>query len=62
MAQALDPDDFAEIVKHTWRILRQGGLSASDARSRMGTAEPFRARWEDASTVIESMKEGREEP
>ena len=62
MPQELDPEDFTEIVKHTWRVLRQGGLSASDTRSRMRTAEPFRGRWEDAVTVIESMKEGREEP
>ena len=63
MPQALDPDDFAEIVERTWRILRQGGLSMSDAESRMRTAEPFRTRWADAATVIESMEpEGREEP
>lgn len=62
MPQALDPDDFAEIVERTWRILRQLGLSTSDTRSRMRMAEPFRARWEDAATVIESMEAGREEP
>ena len=63
MPQALDPDDFAEIVERTWRILRQGGLSMSDTESRMRTAEPFRTRWADAATVIESMEpEGREEP
>ena len=63
MPQALDPHDFADIVEWTWRILRQGGLSASDAKSRMRTAEPFRTRWADAATVIESMEEeGREEP
>ena len=58
MPQALDPDDFAEIVEWTWRILRQGGLSTSDTPSpRMRTAEPFRTRWADAATVIESMEE-----
>ena len=62
MPQALDPDDFVEIVERTWRILRQGGLSMSDTLSRMRTAEPFRTRWEDAATVIEPMKmEGRED-
>ena len=60
MPQALDPNDFAEIVKQTWRGLRHSGLSTSDARSRMRTAEPFRGRWVDAETVIESLekKEG----
>ena len=63
MPPALDPDDFAEIVERTWRILRRGGLSTSDTQSRMRTAEPFRTRWKDAATVIESMEaEGREEP
>ena len=59
MPQALDPHDFADIVEWTWRILLQGGLSASDAKSRMRTAEPFRTRWAVAATVIESIERGR---
>ena len=58
MPQALDPDDFAGIVEQTWRILREGGLPRSDTVSRMRTAEPFCARWEDAAAVIESIEEG----
>ena len=61
MPQALDSDDFAEIVEQTWRILRRGGLSTPDTVSRMRTAEPFRTRWEDAATVIESIETGEQE-
>lgn len=61
MPQALDPDDFAEIVEQTWRILRERGLSASDTRSAMQTAEPFRTRWENAKIVIESLEAVRRE-
>ena len=62
-ALALGTDDFAEIVEDTWRILRQGGLSRSNAESRMRTADPFRTRWEEAAAVIGSLGQGeRDEP
>lgn len=52
----LDPSDFAKIVRQTWRVLRGSGLSMTVVLSRMRTAEPFRTRWEEAKTVIESIK------
>ena len=54
--QALDPEDFAEIVEATWRILRQGGLSKSETKSRMRSADPFRTKWEEAADVIRSLE------
>lgn len=55
--QKLDPKDFEDIVQGTWRILRSGGLSMSQAKSRMRSADPFRTRWEEAMCVIDSLEE-----
>jgi hypothetical protein len=54
--EALDPDDFTEIVEATWRILRQGGLTKSETEARMKSADPFRANWEKATNVIRSLE------
>ena len=56
-AEPLDPDDFADIVEATWRILRQGGLTKSETEARMRSADPFRANWEEAAKVIESLED-----
>ena len=59
----LAPDDFREIVESTWRILRKRGLSSTDTEARMRSAEPFRSRWEEATTVLDALAaEGRAEP
>ncbi|MCE2437157.1 MAG: ATP-binding protein [Pseudomonadales bacterium] len=54
--EALDPDDFTEIVEATWRILRQGGLTKSETEARMKSADPFRANWEKTTNVIRSLE------
>lgn len=61
--QALDPEDFAEIVEATWHLLRRRGLSKSDTESRMRSADPFRTNWEEAVNIIRSLEtRGWEEP
>ena len=52
VAQALDPDDFAEVVQATWGVLRERGLSGAEAEDRLRSADPFRTRWEEAVKVI----------
>ena len=60
VAQALDADDFAEIVKVTWNLLRERGLSSTETETRMRSADPFRSRWEEAVKVIRCAEaEGR---
>ncbi len=62
VAESLDPDDFADIVEATWRILRQGGLTKPETEVRMRSADPFRANWEEAAQVIESLEARGEDP
>ena len=58
---ALAPDDFREIVEATWRVLRERGLSETEAETRMRSAEPFRSRWEGAASVLQALTaEGQE--
>ena len=52
---ALAPEDFREIVKATWRALRERGLSGSEAETRMRSADPFRSRWEEAASVLQAL-------
>ena len=62
VAQALDADDFAEIVQATWSVLRERGLSSAEAENRIRSADPFRTRWEEAVKVIRPAEaEGRDE-
>ena len=59
---ALAPDDFREIVEATWRALRERGFSETEAETRMGSADPFRSRWEEAGCVIKALRaEGQRE-
>ena len=59
---ALAPDDFREIVEATWRALRERGFSETEAETRMRSAEPFRSRWDEAASVLQSLTaEGQEE-
>jgi len=58
----LNQDDFEEIVRATWHVLRNGGSPSAEATSRMRSADPFRSRWEDAAKIIRSLEvEGCEE-
>ena len=54
--QALDEGDFAQIVESMWRILRQRGLSVSNAESWMQTADPFRSRWEETDRLLRELQ------
>ena len=54
--EGLDPEDFAEIVEATWRILRQQGLPGAETEARMKSADPFRTNWEEAANVIRSLE------
>ncbi len=62
--EGIGREDFAEIVKTTWSILRQQRLSESEAEARMQSAEPFRSRWNEATEVVRCLGErkGRKEP
>jgi len=57
---ALAPDDFSEIVVGIWRILRKRGLSSADAKAWMRSADPFRSRWEEATTVLQTLATERQ--
>ena len=57
---ALAPDDFEEIVKATWRILRESGLSSTETETRMHSADPFRSHWQEAATVLQSLEAERQ--
>ena len=57
---ALAPDDFREIVVATWRILRKRGLSSADTEAWMRSGEPFRSRWEEATTVLQTLAAERQ--
>ena len=59
--QALDREDLEEIVKATWRLLRETGLSSDDAEARMCSAEPFESRWEETTEVIQGLEAGSRE-
>ena len=48
----LAAEDFGEIVEAIWRALRERGLSATEAETRMRSADPFRRRWEEAASVL----------
>ena len=62
-AQALDTDDFMDIVKATWSALRKRGLSRAGAETRIRSADPFRTRWEETLRVIRLAEaKGWEEP
>ena len=62
VAQALDASDFEDIVKATWRVLRERGLSSAEAENRIRSADPFHSRWEEAVNVIRLAEaEGRDE-
>ena len=52
---ALAPGDFKDIVEATWRALRDFGLSEIDVETRMRTADPFRSRWEEAASVLQTL-------
>ena len=59
---ALAPEDFREIVEAMWRALRERGLSETEAKIRMRSADPFRSRWEEAASVFQALTaEGQEE-
>ena len=59
--QALDQEDFREIVKAMWNILAARGLSVAEAEARMRSADPFRSRWEEAAEVIRTLAAGKQE-
>ena len=62
VAQALDASDFEDLVKATWRVLRERGLSSAEAQNRIRSADPFRSRWEEALKVTRFAEaEGEEE-
>ena len=60
VAQAMDSDDFAEVVRAIWGVLRKRGLSSADAGARIRSADPFRTRWEETVEAIRAV-EGEEE-
>ena len=61
-AQALGPNDFAEIVQATWGVLRERGLSRVETEERIRSADPFRTRWKEAVKVIRfAEREGQDE-
>ena len=49
--------DLLAIVKAMWKILRRRGLSPSDIRARMQSAEPFRMQWSETAKVIDDMED-----
>ena len=57
--QPLDRQDFEEIVKAIWQVLRENGLSGSDTKERMQSADPFRSRWSEAMEVIQALEARR---
>ena len=60
----LGSEDLAEIAETTWCILRQEGMSKSEAEARMQSAEPFRSRWSETSEIVRGLSEctGPERP
>ena len=56
VAQALTPDDFAEIVQAIWGLLRESGLSCAQAEAQIRSAEPFRTRWDEAAKAIRAAE------
>ena len=59
--QALDPDDFEQIVEATWCVLTNRGLATADIEEWMRSAEPFRSRREETVKVIRVLAERRRE-
>lgn len=59
--QALDHEDFEEIVEATWRVLRDSGLSNTETETRMRSSDPFRSQWREAAKVIRTLEAGRRE-
>lgn len=58
--QALDKEDFEEIVQATWRLLRETGLSSDEIEARMRSAEPFGSRWAETMEVLRAFEAGRQ--
>ncbi len=52
---ALSREDFKEIVEATWSALREHGVSEPEAKTRMQSADPFRARWKEAANVLQAL-------
>ena len=59
-AYSLAKEQFVESVRSTWRALRDGGASRTDAELMMSSADPFRLNWEIAEKTIRELV--RKEP
>ena len=59
--QALDKEDFEEIVQATWRLLQETGLASDEIEARMRSAEPFGSRWAETMEVLRGFEAGRQE-
>ena len=49
--------DLLAIVQAMWQVFRRRGLSPSDIRVRMQSAEPFRTQWTETAKVIDEMED-----
>ena len=49
--------DLLAIVQAMWKVLRRRGLSPSDIRAQMRSAEPFRTQWAETAKVIDEMED-----
>ena len=59
---AMDSSDFKQVVEATWCVLRERGLSWNEAETHMRSADPFRSRWEEATSVLRDLTaDGQEE-
>jgi len=61
--QPMATEDFEDIAKATWSVLRERGLSSVEAEMRMRSADPFRTHWDETVKVIRFAEMGgTEEP
>ena len=55
---AISAADLETIVSSLWNILRSRGLSHSEVKDWMNSAEPFRSDWDRTSGFIDGLKNG----
>ena len=55
--KALDDDNFENLVKKTWLVLKSSDFDDKKIREMMASAEPFRSSWKVTEQIINMLKE-----
>ena len=52
MPERINDDDFGDLVRNTYAVLKSGNMSDGKIRSVMQSAEPFRSMWNMVEDLI----------